>query len=403
MVGIAGQDASLSPFLFNQFYLDNEQISEDIAEGCADVWDNVAGLVGKFISWTFASSLEWNPAFKFSFIGVTVAYLLFCCGSRYYKRKAPTKETATSRMMQAKRPIKLIFLLITFIPYCLVVFSGLSLFLLQGVQLDDSIKLKIHVAGVDKVNRIPLSSLYLFQKLITFIISKSYDFVIGKLWSSEETMTIKHRAGFVRIGIGMLFAFGSAVSAWLVQVRIDNNTDGMLTLLWLAPQYGLLGIANGLIEKGMSDFLGDRLPQSMWFFVFPLTQGVFGIGTFVSAISILLARDWFDDTDNVKKIQLDKYFEMLAILNITILVVYIFLSYFFDWNITDSDDVEITQNDVHDIPIEEVGGRDGDLISSAFACIYSPLRRSVLRCFDFVISSFKVLCSRTRVARITVS
>ena len=172
-IGIAGKESSLNPFLFYQFYLqmvdnnqlsEGQQISEDIAEGRADFWANAAMFLGMFTSWAFATSLNWNHTFMVTFIAVTVAYLLFCCGSCYYKREDPTTKTAASRMMQAKRLLKLISLSLTFIPYSLVEASGNTLFIVQSYGLDSSINPRITLGSF---NRIPITSLYLFQTLIS--------------------------------------------------------------------------------------------------------------------------------------------------------------------------------------------------------------------------------------------
>ncbi|XVE59834.1 hypothetical protein DITRI_Ditri05aG0078600 [Diplodiscus trichospermus] len=356
-LGRAGQVA-LYPFLFLQFYLQkvgNNQVSGDIAEGRAGLWEKAAGFLGTFTCWAFASSLDWDHAFLVTFIVVTVAYLLFCCGCRYYEHDHPTENRAASRMIEAKRLLKLIPLCLTFIPYSLVNASGDTFFILQSDGLDQRINPRI---AVGSFNRIPPTSLYVFRTIISSIMSISSNFLIGKFWSSENTMHHR-RAGFLRIGIGMLFAFGSCLSAWLME-------------------FGLLGIANGLIEEGMPYFFDDRLPQSMKFFRVPLTLCVLGIGRFVSAISILLAQGWIGNT--IGEMHLDKYFLMLTILNITVLLVYIILSYMFDWNITDAHSEtgthlgevdrragnwNITENitDAHSetgTPLGEVDGRAGD-------------------------------------------
>ncbi|XVF47178.1 hypothetical protein PTKIN_Ptkin03bG0088300 [Pterospermum kingtungense] len=174
--------------------------------------------------------------------------------------------------------------------------------------------------------------------------------------------SIKRRAGFVRIGIGMLFAFGSCLSAWLVKVRrlklvnelgITEDQFIPMKILWLAPQFGLLGIDQGLAEEGVYAFFLDRVSQSIKFFAFPLTQGVLGIGRFLSAISVLVTGDWIRDT--IHNSHIDKYFRMLSISNIAVLVVYVFISCKFDWNITDPQ----APNE-SDMPIEEGEARGGD-------------------------------------------
>lgn len=204
-IGIAGEVASLKSFLINQFFRQNvdngQQISEDIAERRADFWEYAAKFFGMFTSWAFVSGLSWNQTFMVTFIVVTVSYFLFCCGSSCYIRVNPTRETANSRIMQARSLLVLIPLCLTFVPYSLVEASGNTLFIVQSYRLDTGINPRI---SIDSFNRIPITSLYLFYTLISSIVSMSYNFLFRKLWGSEESIRMRHRAGFVRMGIGML-------------------------------------------------------------------------------------------------------------------------------------------------------------------------------------------------------
>ena len=98
------------------------------------------------------------------------------------------------------------------------------------------------------------------------------NFLVRKSWSNEKTR--EQRARFVRIGIVMLFAFGSCLSAWLVEVQrlklinklgITDNQVMPMKMIWLAPQFGLLGIPNWLGGKGTYNFFNDRVPNLVLF------------------------------------------------------------------------------------------------------------------------------------------
>ncbi|KAK8707420.1 hypothetical protein V6N13_058481 [Hibiscus sabdariffa] len=112
-----------------------------------------------------------------------------------------------------------------------------------------------------------------------------------------------------------------------------------------------MGVANGLVLKGLGSLFDDRVPESKRYFAVPFSLSVMGIGSFVGAAAALVARDWFGDYP-----RFDKYLEMLAILNIAVVPVYVFSSFMFDWNI--SEKIEIEEVEDRDVEIEEDDGRD---------------------------------------------
>ncbi|KAK8279674.1 hypothetical protein V6Z12_D09G127200, partial [Gossypium hirsutum] len=368
LVGLAGKEVSLEGFLRQHFVEETIVVDEtkserqqeedynDIVDGRASLWSTGAGFLGQFICWTFTSSLRWQQRIMVSFIEVAAAYALFICGKRFFLRIPPTRRTAVSRLKEAGGLVKLIPLWLLFIPYCLVEVAGFSIFILQSDRLDTEINPRI---SLHSFNQVPVSSLYVFEQFISFLVSMSTKYLIRKLWSSEEAM--QRGARYWRMGVGMAVGFGSLSSAWLVErrrsdlIKKNPNNDEVIrmTILWLAPQFGLLGIANGLVSKGLTDFFYDRVPESKRYFVVLFNQSLTVIGSFLSGLAVLLGPDWLGDT--IDKRQLDKYLLMLAILNVAVLPLYIFLSLMFDWNIPD-------EVDGRDIEIEEVDGSDVEIL-----------------------------------------
>ncbi|KAG8483593.1 hypothetical protein CXB51_022443 [Gossypium anomalum] len=380
LVGLAGEDVSLEVFLRQHFVeetiavdktkSERQQSEEykDIVEGRASLWSNGAGFLGQFICWTFASSLSWKKTIMVSFIEVAAAYALFICGKRYYLRIPPTRRTAVSQLKEAKGLVKLIPLWLLFIPYCLAEVAGFSIFILQSYRLDTRINPRISLHN--SFNKVPVNSLYVFKQFISFLVSMSTKYLIRKLWSSEEAM--QRGARYWRMGVGMAVGFGSLLSAWLVERRRsdlikknpNDDEDIPMTILWLAPQFGLLGIANGLVLEGLTDFFYDRVPESKQYFEVLFNHSLTVIGSFLSGLAVLLA-PWFGDT--IDECQLDKYLLMLAILNVAVLPLYIFLSLRFDWNMpdeVDGRDIEIEEVDGSNVEIlmEEVDGRDVEIL-----------------------------------------
>ncbi|TYH02362.1 hypothetical protein ES288_A09G134800v1 [Gossypium darwinii] len=380
LVGLAGKQVSLKEFLRQHFIEETIVVDKtkserqqnedywDIVEGRASLWSNGAGFLGQFICWTFTSSLSWKQTIMISFIEVAVAYALFICGKRFYLHIPPTRRTAISRLKEARGLVKLIPHWLLFIPYCLVEVAGFSIFILQSDRLDTRINPRI---SLHSFNKVPVNSLYVFKQFISFLVSMSTKYLIRKLWSSEKAM--QRGARYWRMGVGMAIGFGSLLSAWLVEHRRsdlikknpNDNKDIPMTILWLAPQFGLLGIANGLVVEGLTDFFYDRVPKFKQYFVVLFNQSLTVIRCFLSGLAVLLAPDWFGDT--IDECQLDKYLLMLAILNVAVLPLYIFLSLRFDWNIpdeVDGRDIEIEEVDGShvEILIEEEDGRDVEIL-----------------------------------------
>lgn len=379
-VGLAGNGVSLEVFLRRHFEEDTIVVDEtkserqqkeeymDIVEGRASLWSNGAVFLGQFISWTFASSLKWKQTLMVSFIEVAAAYALFICGKRYYLRIPPTRRTAVSRLKEVRGLVKLIPLWLLFIPYILAEVARFSISVLQGYRLDTRINPRI---SLNTFNKVSVNSLYVFEQFISFLVSMSTKYLIRKLWSSEEAM--QRGARYWRMGVGMAIGFGSLLSAWLVKRRRldlvkknpNDDKDIPMSILWLAPQFGLLGIANGLVFEGLTDFFSDRVPESKRYFDFIFQSSLIGIGSFLGAIATLLAPDWFGDTFD--KCRLNNYLLMLAVLNVAVLPLYIFLSFRFDWSIPDEvegRDIEVEEVDGSNVEIlmEEVDGRDVEIL-----------------------------------------
>ncbi|XP_021888602.1 protein NRT1/ PTR FAMILY 5.5 isoform X2 [Carica papaya] len=111
-----------------------------------------------------------------------------------------------------------------------------------------------------------------------------------------------------------------------------NETIPM-SIFWLLPQFILLGAANGVLENSASQFFTEQAPPSMKTYLVLLTNGVFGLGTIASVVSVYLAekitgeggkRSWFGETLN--KSRLDNYYWTLAVMSSVNLVLYILIA-----------------------------------------------------------------------------
>lgn len=66
-----------------------------------------------------------------------------------------------------------------------------------------------------------------------------------------------------RIGAGIFLSIVAMVVAAIVE-RIRRNAATRISALWLLPQYCLLGIMEGLVAIGQSEFYISEFPEGMW-------------------------------------------------------------------------------------------------------------------------------------------
>ncbi|GAB2276591.1 hypothetical protein Dimus_011307 [Dionaea muscipula] len=131
-----------------------------------------------------------------------------------------------------------------------------------------------------------------------------------------------------RIGFGMFLSTIAMVVAAVVEGKrlvnsrkIGSETEA-LSIFWLLPQYILLGISDIFTVVGMQEFFYGEVPANMRTMGIALNTGVFGVGSFVSALLISLVElftgsslspgkhGWF--SDDMREARLDKYYWLLA-------------------------------------------------------------------------------------------
>lgn len=143
-----------------------------------------------------------------------------------------------------------------------------------------------------------------------------------------------------RMGIGMfLSVIAMAIAAIVETTRLQmsrkmgsQSETVPLSIFWLLPQYILLGISDIFTVVGMQEFFYNEVPIRMRTMGFALYTSVFGVGSYLSAISISLVEiftsskgkpSWF--SDNMNEACLDKYYWLLALLSALSLLMYVIL------------------------------------------------------------------------------
>ncbi len=100
-----------------------------------------------------------------------------------------------------------------------------------------------------------------------------------------------------RIGVGLAFSIMGMVVAALVEMKRLQTAkrNGLLekphetipmTVFWLAPQYILFGITDGLILAGVQEFFYSQVPDTMASLGIAIFLSVLGVGSFLCSILI---------------------------------------------------------------------------------------------------------------------
>uniref|UniRef100_A0A7N2RCU6 Uncharacterized protein n=2 Tax=Quercus lobata TaxID=97700 RepID=A0A7N2RCU6_QUELO len=105
----------------------------------------------------------------------------------------------------------------------------------------------------------------------------------------------------------------------------DTTRSISMSVLWLVPQFTLLGLMEGLAIDGLHEFFYDHVATSMRSYGPSFSDCVLGFGNFISMPFVLLCRSWFKDSTNTS--HLDRYYLTLAILSFVCLVMYAYASY----------------------------------------------------------------------------
>ena len=97
------------------------------------------------------------------------------------------------------------------------------------------------------------------------------------------------KVGLPRIGIGLIFLVILMVVAALVEnMRLRMPGHETMSVMWLIPQYLILGIGNSFYSIGLQEFFYDQVPDSMRSLGMALYLSVLGVGFFLSSFLIII-------------------------------------------------------------------------------------------------------------------
>ena len=213
-------------------------------------------------------------------------------------------------MREVKRLFTLIPIWTSFLGCSLVAAAGNTFFYEQTSNMD------VHIANNIEV---PSKVLFALRSIICYIISF--------MFSSEIA---RQHVTRIRIGVGMICSALCCFVAWQVEVhrlmKIDPiHLNKTMSVLWLFPQFILLGLMEGLATDGLQEFFYNHVAISMRSYGPSFSDCVLGLGNFISMPFVLLCRSWFKDSIDTS--HLDNYYLTLAILSSVFFVFYVNASY----------------------------------------------------------------------------
>ncbi|KAJ9694922.1 hypothetical protein PVL29_010411 [Vitis rotundifolia] len=234
------------------------------------------------------------------------------------------KLCSVAQVKEIKYLLKMVPMWATFLVYGLVEATGSTFFVEQTSNLSSPIANSF----VDIV-----IAFNVIKSFTSFILPYLYELLIQRRWSDGRQ---KQGGLLVRIGVGMVSSILCCCAAWLVEVRRlnmvekvggkdDSELEIHMSILWLVPQFCLLGFMEGLAQAGLVDFFCDLVADSMKSYAEPFTGYILSIGKLVNIACVFVFRDWF--RDNINDSHLDSYYLMLTILSSANLCLYCFVSY----------------------------------------------------------------------------
>ncbi|KAI4375310.1 hypothetical protein MLD38_013194 [Melastoma candidum] len=239
------------------------------------------------------------------------------------------KLTAAPVCENARAVLRLLPVWATLLIYAVICQQPSTFFTKQGNAMDRTVGLGLKMPPATLQSAITLSVILLMPLYDKMLIP-----VARRVTREETGITLTQRMG---IGI-FLSTVAMAVAAMVETARLRSSGSKEMSILWLLPQYIIIGVSDVFTVVGMQEYFYREVPGRMRTVGFAMYTGVFGVGSFLSAgvISAVEActtgrggggRSWFDD--DMKEAKLDKYYWMLALANAACLFLYISLCKFY--------------------------------------------------------------------------
>ncbi|KAI0497337.1 hypothetical protein KFK09_020560 [Dendrobium nobile] len=195
-----------------------------------------------------------------------------------------------------------------------------TFFTKQGATLDRNIISNFHIpaAGLQSLSNLSVTILIVFYDRLAVPLTRNITGI-----PSGITM-------LQRIGIGLLLSvFVMVISALVEMKRLETaiefdlvdkpNSVLPMSILWLFPQYILMGLSSVFATVGLQEFFYDQVPDSLRSFGIAICLSIFGIGSLINSFLIYVTdkvttriggESWF--SNNLNRAHLDYFYWLIA-------------------------------------------------------------------------------------------
>ncbi|KAD3068381.1 hypothetical protein R6Q59_017605 [Mikania micrantha] len=246
------------------------------------------------------------------------------------KQEDPWRLSTVTKVEEMKLLLNMIPIWLTSLAFGICVAQSTTFFIKQGALMNRRITHRF---------TLPPASIYSLAAFGMIILVAVYDRILIPLLR-RITRTERGINILQRIGIGMVFsAIAMIVSAIVEKKRLTtaqndpSHGSATMSVFWLAPQFILLGIADGFALVGLQEYFYDQVPDSMRSLGIALYLSVIGAGNFLSSFLITIVdhvttktskKSWFGKDLNSSR--LDKFYMFLAAITAANLCVYVFVA-----------------------------------------------------------------------------
>ncbi|KAL1327266.1 hypothetical protein HN51_037336 [Arachis hypogaea] len=238
----------------------------------------------------------------------------------------PWRLATVTRVEETKLLLNVIPIWVTSLIVGICVAQATTLFVKQAAAMN----LKISNNSFN----VPPASITSFAAIGTLIVVPIYDKIIvpilRKVTGNERGISILQR-----MGIGLTFIVIVMVVAALVEskrLRMDATEKKTMSVVWLIPQYLLIGFGDSFSLVALQEYFYDQVPDSMRSLGMALYLSVIGVGNFLSSFLITIVdhvtgkngKAWIGK--DINSSHLDRFYWLLAVISALNLCVYVFLA-----------------------------------------------------------------------------
>ncbi|CAA0837081.1 Protein NRT1/ PTR FAMILY 5.10 [Striga hermonthica] len=237
----------------------------------------------------------------------------------------------------AKTILKLLPICLTCLVYSTVYSQSTTFFTKQGATMDRHITASF---------QLPAASLQSFTAASLVLFIPIYERVLVPV-ARAVTRKPTGISLLQRVGTGVFLSVISMTVAGFVESKrlkvalehglVDSPGKTVpMNVLWLAPQYLVLGIADVFTLVGLQEFVYDQIPGDLKSMGLAISLGVLGTGSFLSGFIVSVidgltggSRGWAHQSwfsSNLNRAHLDYFYWLLAGLSACSCVVFVYLA-----------------------------------------------------------------------------